>query len=480
MIAWEWEDLAYFFNPMTLEIVDAGPLLSPIQSFSVGRDEADQLLLETVSHEREHEGTGFPAGTVRTVTEVVTFESRPEHPLGYHAIASGVIPRDWKTEHQSSGLMETVQTSLIQSIEGTFRENEAAAYTIEWIGNIDQSGSIWTGASITTIETTSKRRTLKAAADKLELVSSGKSQSINNNGLKLVIDGEELYVCAVARPGEAKKHGKSGFIAYVGEVAEDRRQKIRDTLAFCLGNYLNYLGYVALNKDCIPIRVKALSARKLGSSTSQIPALPPAPLWIRYKNEIHQHVIGRMANAIFDKYDELNFAELSWAYWHAACAPIHMAAAHYGAAIEALRRACTESRRLRATLTPNGNWQPLKEQLLSCLSSVELDNTTRQIFINKISSLNQLPHDKAMDEVLVSMGLAIGALERSAWKRRNQAAHGSSLKETEITSTIRETKLLRILLHRMVLAATDASNRYIDYYTLGFPIRNLNEPVPDS
>jgi hypothetical protein len=39
-----------------------------------------------------------------------------------------------------------------------------------------------------------------------------------------------------------------------------------------------------------------------------------------------------MARAIYEQI-------LSWAYWHAMCAPVHMAAGRFGAATEALQNA---------------------------------------------------------------------------------------------------------------------------------------------
>jgi hypothetical protein len=46
-----------------------------------------------------------------------------------------------------------------------------------------------------------------------------------------------------------------------------------------------------------------------------------------------------MVNALYAKYDSLNFGVVSWAYWHALTATPHIAAVHFGAALESLRRA---------------------------------------------------------------------------------------------------------------------------------------------
>lgn len=43
---------------------------------------------------------------------------------------------------------------------------------------------------------------------------------------------------------------------------------------------------------------------------------------------------------------------------------------------------------------------------------------------------------------------------------------------------MRDTKLLRILLNRMVLRISSASPTYVDDYTVGRSIRALAQPVP--
>jgi hypothetical protein len=42
---------------------------------------------------------------------------------------------------------------------------------------------------------------------------------------------------------------------------------------------------------------------------------------------------------------------------------------------------------------------------------------------------------------------------------------------------IRETKLLKLIFHRILLKITNGSDTYRDYYSLKFPIRKLEDPV---
>jgi hypothetical protein len=80
--------------------------------------------------------------------------------------------------------------------------------------------------------------------------------------------------------------------------------------------------------------------------------------------------------------------------------------------------------------------------------------------------------------MLAEIGITLGQVEAAAWKRRNVAAHGGEVDLDSVIPTIMETKLLKIILHRIVLKITGASDRYYDDYTVGHAIRNVTEPVP--
>ncbi len=43
---------------------------------------------------------------------------------------------------------------------------------------------------------------------------------------------------------------------------------------------------------------------------------------------------------------------------------------------------------------------------------------------------------------------------------------------------ILNSKILKLLFHRMVAGITGCSDRYVDYYNLGHPVRALTEAVP--
>jgi hypothetical protein len=72
----------------------------------------------------------------------------------------------------------------------------------------------------------------------------------------------------------------------------------------------------------------------------------------------------------------------------------------------------------------------------------------------------------------------LGEREKMAWKQRDIAAHAKEIKEHDYIRLLKDIKLLKLRFHRMLLAITNASDSYIDYYTLGLPQRPLRDPIP--
>jgi hypothetical protein len=66
--------------------------------------------------------------------------------------------------------------------------------------------------------------------------------------------------------------------------------------------------------------------------------LAPAWLGVRSHNVLDTAKVSRLVSGLYEHCDELDFGNLSWGYWHAMCAPLHIKAVHFGAIIEALQR----------------------------------------------------------------------------------------------------------------------------------------------
>jgi hypothetical protein len=297
--------------------------------------------------------------------------------------------------------------------------------------------------------------------------------------VKLNVEGNEIFL-STSDSQSAKEIKKPGFILYVGTPTEEFREKVRVCLSFSLGVYLVHLGHSIFCKDWHLVSFKAISAYALGGHAFEIPTTPPAPLGMKYEWEIDRDILSRMVNSICTHYDALNFRSLNWAFWHAVCATPHIAAVHYGAAVEALQRAYVKNNpaTYQTTFLCHGHWSILKHAADTAVAAMPISNQTKKILQNKISGLNSKPPSVLLDELLSNLDLTLSELEQAAWQHRHDAGHGNYAKREESARLIRETKLLRLRFNRMVLAITKASDTYYDYYTLDRPTRKLRDSIP--
>jgi hypothetical protein len=311
------------------------------------------------------------------------------------------------------------------------------------------------------------------------LTYTGTSKGGSRNCVKLTVDGYDLFFCA-SDTRSVTGVRKSGFILYIGIPSEELREKIRISISFSLGIFLVYLGYSTFCADWHLVSYRAINAYALDGRAFEIPPTPPAPLGVKYEWELDPVIFSRMVNSICKHYDILNFRSLSWAFWHAVCAPSHIAAVHYGAAVEALQRAYVKHNPTiyKSTLLGCDHWDILNQAANGAIAGMPISDRTMKILKNKISGLNSKPQSVILDELLVNLGLTLSEIEQAAWKHRHNAGHGNYAKPEESTRVIRETKLLRLRFVRMIFAITNASENYYDYYTLERPLRKVQEGIP--
>jgi hypothetical protein len=226
----------------------------------------------------------------------------------------------------------------------------------------------------------------------------------------------------------------------------------------------------------------AVSAHALVQDARRISGRPPGPLGARYENEIDAAMLSHMASRLFEIYEGYSLRTVFWNFWHASAAPVHMTAAHFGAAIEFLQKAYFKNTQSAAkSIVADGQvWKELRLRLELCIKEARLTDDEKRMFTNKAQNLNTAPQSVLSDRLFDALGLEISPLEKDVWSNRNRAAHGSSVGEDRAIQTIRENKILMMLMTRIVLVISGSNNHYYDYYTLGRPTRRVSEQVPDD
>jgi hypothetical protein len=482
MSNWDSESFDGIINHGHFKITDPGPLHTPIRSFSVRRNDKLELVLEThCDEDAKSTAIEHPAGTVRMNTDAIELTSIGD----VKARAVGVQPLRVLTsinyETGARGLRE--ESRIFQYIEGTMPVDAEIAYTIDWLENVQGRDFVWPDTIKNTKEIT-ETRTIGHDGG-ITLSSVDEDRSFGQGCVGFSVAGIKLYLCTSWRDKPAEG-SKPGCIVYTGAPNEDTKLKIRTALSYALGVYLVYLGSTTYSSEWHTIYFKSVSAYSIGRRVFDLPVLPPAPLGSRFEHEITSAALSRMVNGIHSHYDELKFGSLSWAYWHALCATMHIAAVHFGAAIEALQRnyVSAHPQNFKTTLVSDpATWRTLSCDMRRAISNLSISDEDKRILGDKLGNLNETPRGVIMDRLLKSINIKLGADERRAWRRRNDAAHGNEVKQEEQIQIIRDSKLLRGIFDRMLLRIINGSDSYHDYYTIGSTgpsIRNLSDPVPSD
>jgi len=477
MTVWLWECFDVCLDGGRFEISDPGPVIEPVREISIRRLNNGELELTTVSSRHAPVDDNNVPGSIRILTEQIGFTGQGRYGR-YEAIAQAIHCRSKSNDRDLAGGPRHTARYYVGQILITRPSPPPVAFTIDWLNNVDRESCHWLGGSINDRCDITETRTIGEGVSSITLKGSGAGGQDNGYpaALEMVIGGVRLFLCASR---EGPKDRWPGYILYEGAPDDEFRQKVREVLGFTLGSGLVWLGSTALDGDSQFVWTSARSASPFGRAWVEA-ADPPAPLSQRMEGAFEQDAVGRIASALFDHYDELDFRVLSWNYWFAVNAPGHMAAGHFGAAIEALERAYREA---HPDFNPTG---PIKDAelsgeiakaLMSCVNDLKLDEPVKQQLRTKVGEINRPSGPSARKQLMERLDLGWGAAENTAWKRRDVAAHGKVRHRDDSIPTARDTVVLRTILNRMVLRIAGASPTYIDRSTPGHKVRALSQPI---
>jgi hypothetical protein len=464
------ESIIDYFNDRHWSVTTSDFIQTPVTGVSLHRNDELDLIFEFTSRGSiKEKPERYPAGTVRSVDEMVEFR----HSAGWVGAARGMIELGDRSSGEVAGEIETVQTYSAHSVELDLRRQIQPSYVIEWISNVPD-GFIWTEpVHFRIVETSTKS---VGSGDGEIRMSASSETGGGNRALHLRISGVDLYVMRSIDKNENDK--KSGQIVYRGCPDQEFRDKVRTCVSFALGKPIVYLGHTEYCSEWIPTFMRSVDAFSFAGAVFKLPDLPPYPISDpTLSNLIDHKVVTDLVSSLFKNFDAIKFNDVSWSYWYAVCAPVHAAAVHFGSLIEQLQNNYNKAiGTTRGKLLDDETWSSLNSTIQHWLKTAQIDPDIRPILEGKISSLNQAPQSLILERLLDTLGMAISNVETKAWKHRNMAAHGG-FSDSPI-EVILNSKILKILFHRILAGVTHCSDRYIDYYNLGHPTRILSEAVP--
>lgn len=473
MIGWEREPFE-LINDSLFRVTNPGPLHAPINSFFIRRNEKFDLILETrAPANAKSSAPEVPSGTVRLNTDTVELTNI----AGIRAVLSGIQPYSVKKSHHYEKDQHVLtEEARIHRIDAVVDGGKTPAHTIDWLDNVPHfhwPDTIRTAVSTTTITSIAENE------DGITLTSSEGRDGFGHHAAKLIVASTKMFFCALDRD-EADGRLRPGCIIYPGAPDEEFRKRVRNALSFALGAFLVDLGSVTYTDDWKVQSFRLNSAYSIGRRVFDLPVLHPAPLHTNWPHGIDRTRLNRMLNSIIAKYDELDFGNLAWAYWHALCATPHIAGVHFGAAIEALQRRyiTTNPTKVKTKIVVDRTlWTKFSDEIDGVIAQSKLPEQSKAALRQNIGSLNKVHQKAKMDALLHDIGIALGPEESLAWKRRNDAAHGNEMEAGGELSLIQDNKLLKVVFHRMLLRITNGSDLYFDYATPSFPMKPLAEPA---
>ena len=465
---WDGEDFGLLSSGAHCNVLDAETLRAPVKSFSLKRDADHRIILTTIS---EYATPAQPQVVSRHdfVGEGTVLI---EGPMGAVSL-EGVIPfLDTVSYHDDNRITRHEQTSFVHTIDSKSSLPHETHFVLEWINNFELS---MLPHPLDTKDSNVSKLIFPGRKGPVEL-ESGTDRQGGTRCMRLNFGAHEIFVSEIP-DREQRSPKREAFILYQSDVSEDFRRKVRDCLAFLIGRPLIYLGYRRLSQDSIGLGFRAVSGHHEDHALYNYVGLPPAPLFSGTFIMPDEKITSRLFSALFDNYDALDFLHVSWLYWRGLCSSIHSQPVQIGAAIEALQKRYLE-RNPKAyqtqLLTPQ-HYKALHEGFVQLVDGLPIGDSEKAELKRKTSILNS-PSQKVLNErFFAALGLRMGQEEQDAWLRRNNAAHGEGT--TDYVGLIKDVRLLTNMFCRIVLHISGGSDKYIDTFTKGYPVRSLSDPV---
>lgn len=367
----------------------------------------------------------------------------------------------------------------IGSIEFKNNTSRVCTCVVEYVANLP-THLIWpTGFSQN--KASSNARVYQGSPP-LEFKSESKGELHSRTSVRIRVGSSDVIL---GKYEDKETEAKSpGYILYTGAPDDDERRKIRDCLSFALGLPLVYFGHSCFCAEGQLIEFKAVTPHTVSGRAWDIVSMPPAPITEQggRTNLMCAELVERVVQGVYKYYDRYNLNVLPWRVWYAESAAYFMRPAYYGSLIEGIQKAYIDDEKngVSHTVVDKSEYKRVRRTLERYLSRLKMNETAKGLFLNKLRSGNSAPQKIIAERFYSSLGLKLSDLENSAWNKRNDAAHGNSILPEETIKYIRHTKALKVMLNRIVLRITGGSDHYIDYYSIGYPVRLLPEPTPDD
>lgn len=459
-----------------------------ISSYSISRGENLEIISEFIYedlgrsfHSRFNaERHNHPAGTVRIDDSKIELSNiyDPDEKINL----SGVISNGYTIKTKKDGVNEVKETFQVRTIKSSHDNPRKTEFIIEWLANLNISQYTWPHMTKTEVKTKTTK-TFSSYKHSMTLSDDNEQHGTTVKCCHINIDGFDIYF-GNTDEGKLKKHQHPGYIIYEGNPDSDLRMKIRLALSFITGSNILYLGCSELDKEMYIVGFEAHTPNSMGGLFFKTSYSPPSRLMSndsRYYIADSQ-IVSKMVSNFVESYEKYDLSHISWLYWHAMIAPVHLKAVCFGAVLEFIQKTFLDKNEnlFKSSLIDKKDWKTIAKDLRETIDKSEIiDDNSKKVLLNKISNLNSTPQSILTERFFTELGLKLSEKERKSYARRNDAAHGNKTPDDNFIDLIRDSKLLHILCNRVLISILALADNYTDFYTLGHAFRELSEPVSE-
>lgn len=264
---------------------------------------------------------------------------------------------------------------------------------------------------------------------------------------------------------------------------ENEREAISEIVGFVLGNQLLKVGQSSYdNSSSLTFQEYENPWGDNVVSRCEREALPPVVI-NNYRDWGRAEILlNELITSYLTQRTPLRLKDAVWKYWIAKYSSIGANLPILSSAIETLADQVLKnhSEIKQYYIEFNEFIDIIKEELGSI--EKKLNSTPhKQIILNKLKGASQRGSNEKLQMMFEIINLPVDKIEHKAIKARNKMAHSSlgEMSEDEIEETVRLTRAYETLFNRILLKILSYNGQYIDYYTLGHPNRNIDEPIPE-
>ena len=270
-----------------------------------------------------------------------------------------------------------------------------------------------------------------------------------------------------------------------GKIPDNEvREAISELVSFIYGNQLIKVGESEFdNRQFFTKQLFQNSFSKDAISICQSSSFTPISVQSFDERVNIENVISNLLNPYLNQRNELLLGGAISKFWLAKSSELGANLPILSSAVESLSEKYLESHPvLNPYYIKYDHFTTLIESELLSISEKLKDNEFRDIILKKIKDTSQRSLKNKIDQMFEQLKLSIGTVERKAINARHKMAHTSfnEIEDEEVKKLIRLTRAYETLFHRIVLKILGYEGEYIDYYTIGFPKRDIDEFIPES